>query len=134
MELVAERRNQTMGHLDACCGQYGVVGVLAVALILLMPVILAVWHQSSQKMSDDYSFVIVLIGPLMISTLDSLMNSAIILPYLLIAGALSSQRANIGAMKLIGNADLSPTSPTAWAVGIKPECHPDLSGSAISEA
>jgi len=70
-------------------GMYGIVGVLALALILLLPVILAVWYPPSKKKSDDYWIVIVLIGPLMITALDSLMNGAIILPYLLIAGALS---------------------------------------------
>lgn len=70
-------------------GMYGIVGVMAIALILLLPVILAVWYPSAQKKSDDYWIAIVLVGPLMITTIDSLMNGAIILPYLLIAGALS---------------------------------------------
>ena len=73
-------------------GMYGIVGVLAVALLLLMPVILAVWYPFSQKTSDGDAIVLVLIGPLVITLLDSLMNGAIILPYLLIAGALSSPR------------------------------------------
>jgi hypothetical protein len=79
-------------------GMYGIVGVLAVALMLLMPVILAVWHPFSRKTSDGYAIVIVLIGPLVITLLDSLMNGAIILPYLLIAGALSSPRIRSEAM------------------------------------
>ena len=75
-------------------GMYGIVGVLSVALLLLMPVILAVWSPFSRQKFDDFSIVIVLIGPLIITLLDSLMNAAIILPYLLIAGALSSQSAH----------------------------------------
>ena len=42
-----------------------------------------------QKESDDYWIVIVLIGPLMITTIDSLMDRCDLLLYLLIAGALS---------------------------------------------
>jgi hypothetical protein len=63
-------------------GMYGIVGVLALALLLLMPVILAVWYPVSPKISDNHSFVIVLMGPLIVTALDSLMNGAIILPYL----------------------------------------------------
>lgn len=85
-------------------GMYGIVGVLSVALLLLMPVILAVWSPFSRKKFDDYSIVIVLIGPLIITLLDSLMNAAIILPYLLIAGALSSQSADNDTMKPSGSA------------------------------
>lgn len=99
-------------------GMYGVVGALAVALALLIPVILAVWYPFSPEKSDDYRIVIVLIGPLIITMLDSLMNSAIILPYLLIAGALSSQHANHNKTKLNGNADLSAAIPPDQAVGI----------------
>ncbi len=92
-------------------GMYGIVGALAVALILLMPVILALWYPLSRKKSDHYLILIVLIGPLVITMLDSLMNGAIILPYLLIAGALSSQRADNETMKLNGFAVLSTATP-----------------------
>ena len=92
-------------------GMYGIIGILAVALILLMPVILAVWFPFSRKKSDDYSITIVLIGPLMITSLDSVMNAAIILPYLLIAGALSSRPADNKAAKQNGKAELSSAIP-----------------------
>jgi hypothetical protein len=80
-------------------GMYGIIGVLAVAFLLLVPVFLAVWNPLLRKEPDDYSIVITLIGPLMITMIDSLMNSAIILPYLLIAGAVSSQPAPGGTMR-----------------------------------
>jgi hypothetical protein len=93
-------------------GMYGIVGVLSVALLLLMPVTLAVWSPLSRKKFDDYSIVIMLIGPLIITLLDSLMNAAIILPYLLIAGALSSQSVDKDTMKLSGSANLSSAIAT----------------------
>jgi hypothetical protein len=98
-------------------GTYGIVGVLAVALVLLIPIILAVWYPFSPEKSDDYRIVIVLIGPLIITLLDSLMNGAIILPYLLIAGALSSQRTNKNAIKI--NADLSAATPPDQAARVR---------------
>jgi hypothetical protein len=98
-------------------GMYGIVGALAVALVLLIPVILAIWRPFSPG-SDDYRIVIVLIGSIIITMLDSLMNGAIILPYLLIAGALSSQRAKKNTMKINGNADSSAAIPPDQAAPV----------------
>jgi hypothetical protein len=70
-------------------GMYGAIGVFFLGWILISPIIHAVRFALPGAGSDHLSLTIVFAGLLMMSVLDSLMNAAIILPYLLIAGALS---------------------------------------------
>jgi hypothetical protein len=70
---------------------YDALGVFAIGWIMLSPIIRAVRFALPGAGSDDLPLTIVFAGLLMMCVLDSLMNAAIILPYLLIAGALSPQ-------------------------------------------
>lgn len=87
-------------------GMYGVVGVLTLAWILISPIIRTVWFAPGRSDSHYLSLTMVFAGLLMMSVLDSLMNAAMILPYLIIAGALSPQRS---ATRSTQSKDMVPT-------------------------
>ena len=69
-------------------GMYGMFGVFALGWILVRPVIGTVWLANQCAGSEGIPLAIALAGILVMTILDSVMNGAIILPYLLVAGAL----------------------------------------------
>ena len=69
-------------------GMYGMFGVLTLGWILISPVIGTVWLPKRCAGSEEIPIAIALAGILVMTILDSAMNGAIILPYLLVAGAL----------------------------------------------
>jgi hypothetical protein len=69
-------------------GMYGLLGVLTMGWILISPVIGTVWLPNQCASSEEMPIAIALAGILVMTILDSAMNGAIILPYLLVAGAL----------------------------------------------
>jgi hypothetical protein len=69
-------------------GMYGLFGVFAMGWILISPVIGTVWLSNQCAGSEERPIAIALAGILVMTILDSAMNGAIILPYLLAAGAL----------------------------------------------
>jgi hypothetical protein len=69
-------------------GMYGMFGVLTLGWLLISPVIGTVWLPNSRAGSEEVSIAIALAGILVMTILDSAVNGAIILSYLLVAGAL----------------------------------------------
>ena len=71
-------------------GMYGAVGLCAFAGILLLPVLQTVWHPSSQEPPSHINLRWALVGLILLVAFDNLLNGAMILPYLVAIGALSS--------------------------------------------
>ena len=73
-------------------GMYGMFGVLLVGWILISPVIGTVWSPNQYASWGKNPIAIALASILVMTILDSALNGAIILPYLLVAGALLPPR------------------------------------------
>jgi len=71
-------------------GMYGIVGLLASESILLLPVIRVVWLSASNNPRGELNLRPALAALILMVAIDSLLNGAMILPYLLVMGALSS--------------------------------------------
>jgi hypothetical protein len=71
-------------------GMYGIIGLLAFESILLLPVIRVVWPSASSNTPGKLNLRPALSALILMVAIDSLFNGALILPYLLVMGALSS--------------------------------------------
>jgi len=69
---------------------YGIVGLLALESILLLPIIRVVWSSASNKTPGELNLRPALAALILMVAIDSLLNGAMILPYILVMGALSS--------------------------------------------
>jgi hypothetical protein len=75
-------------------GMYGLVGLTAFASILFLPVMRTVWPSSSTIHPQDSNLRLALAGVILMIALDSLLNGALILPYLLLMGGLAARNAS----------------------------------------
>ncbi len=71
-------------------GMYGVIGLLALESLLLLPVARAVCSPRAGSSLDAYRLQFIFAAAILLSTIDSLLNSAVILPLLLAVGGLST--------------------------------------------
>jgi hypothetical protein len=71
-------------------GMYGVVGLIAFESIMLLPVIRAVWSFAPSDTSGELNLRLALAALILMVAIDCLLNGAMILPYLLVMGSLSS--------------------------------------------
>ena len=71
-------------------GMFGIPGVAALGCLFAAPVARVLWPSRWHEDPGQLSLALLLIGVILMSALDSLLNAAIILPYLLLVGALSS--------------------------------------------
>jgi hypothetical protein len=99
-------------------GIYGMFGILAIGWILISPVVGTVWLSNQHAGSKDSTVAIALAGILVMTILDSALNGAIILPYLLVAGALfppwpSGRLAQRKHERLSSDSELKASSSTA---------------------
>ncbi len=72
------------------CGMYGILGLLAVGCVLLLPVVRAIRSPLSSSDAQISSLRYLLAAAVLMTAVDSLLNSAVILPVLLLVGGLSS--------------------------------------------
>jgi len=70
-------------------GMYGIFGLLALEALLLVPVAGVVLFPTARSDLSDYNLRYVLAAAVLMSAVDSLLNTAIILPLLLLVGGLS---------------------------------------------
>lgn len=70
-------------------GMYGLTGLVAVGLLQLLPLIRIIWLASGER-TETTQLRLILAGIILMTAVDNLFNGAMILPYLLIIGALSS--------------------------------------------
>jgi hypothetical protein len=90
-------------------GMYGLVGLLAYASILFLPVLRSAW--SNKNSPDDSNLRMALAAVILMLALDSLLNAALILPCLVIMGGLAVPRS--GNLTPRGsNRKPSPRPPT----------------------
>jgi hypothetical protein len=73
-------------------GAYGLVGLVAFAAILFLPVLRTAWLSAGRNNADDSNLRLTLATLILMVALDSLLNGALILPYLLLMGGLASSR------------------------------------------
>jgi hypothetical protein len=71
-------------------GMYGLVGVIALGSIFFLPVIQATWSSSDSEASNDSDLRLALAAVILMVAIDSLLNGALILPYLLVMGGLAT--------------------------------------------
>ena len=74
-------------------GMYGIVGLAALGSMLFPPLYRTIWPSSSDGSPHYFYLRLALVGLILMVALDSLLNSAIILPYLLILSGMSSPEA-----------------------------------------
>lgn len=79
-------------------GMYGALGVLAMALILTSPIVRATCFPPPGADPELSSLLTALAMLILMSTFDSLLNGAIILPYMLIVGGLSSNIRSVASL------------------------------------
>jgi 4-amino-4-deoxy-L-arabinose transferase-like glycosyltransferase len=70
---------------------YGLVGLTALGLILLLPIHRAVWSCVGRNGPGDQNLRLALAGLILMVGIDSLLNGDLILPYLLLMGGLVAQ-------------------------------------------
>ena len=73
-------------------GMYGLVGLAALAAILFLPVLRTVWPSPNSGDVRESSLRLALVGLILMAAFDGLLNSALILPYLLLMGGLAGPR------------------------------------------
>ncbi|MGA2672909.1 MAG: hypothetical protein ABSE99_06735 [Terracidiphilus sp.] len=78
-------------------GMYGLVGLVAFGLILFLPVIRASRPSAGGSDPDDATLRLALVAVILMVAFDNLLNGAMILPYLLVMGGLTTRRASLGA-------------------------------------
>jgi hypothetical protein len=71
-------------------GMYGILGLLALECLLLIPVARVICSPKARSSLDAYNLRFVFAAVILLSTIDSLLNSAVILPLLLAVGSLSA--------------------------------------------
>jgi hypothetical protein len=76
-------------------GMYGLAGLIALGSILFLPVIRTAWSSSGGNDSDNSNLRLALVAVILMIAFDDLLNSAMMLPYLLIMGGLISGKARI---------------------------------------
>ncbi len=72
-------------------GMYGVVGLLALQCLQLAPVVRVVWQPPPLWKTDAYDLRRVLATIVLVSAIDNLLNSSMILPVVLLIGGLSGR-------------------------------------------
>ena len=70
-------------------GMYGIVGLAALEAVLLIPALRAVWFPLARSDIGYMNLRHTLSAAVLMSAIDSLLNSAIILPLLLVIGGMS---------------------------------------------
>jgi hypothetical protein len=73
-------------------GMYGLVGLVAFGGILFLPVVRAVWTTAETDTPDRPNLRMAMAALILMVAIDSLLNGALILPYLLIVGGLAASR------------------------------------------
>jgi hypothetical protein len=71
-------------------GMYGLAGLAAFAAILFLPILRTAWPSTTDAQPDGSSLRLALAAVILMVALDSLLNGALILPYLLLMGGLAS--------------------------------------------
>jgi hypothetical protein len=74
-------------------GMYGLVGLSAFGLIMFLPVLRAAWSSAGGSDLDESNLRHALVGAILMIAFDNLLNGAMILPYLLIMGGLTTRPA-----------------------------------------
>jgi hypothetical protein len=74
-------------------GMYGLVGLTALGLILFLPIQRALRLPAKWVGPDDPNLRLAMAGLILMVAIDSLLNGALILPYLLVMGGLAARRA-----------------------------------------
>jgi hypothetical protein len=74
-------------------GMYGLVGLTALGLILFLPIQRALRLPAKWVGTDDPNLRLAMAGLILMVAIDSLLNGALILPYLLVMGGLAARRA-----------------------------------------
>jgi len=69
-------------------GMYGLVGLTALGLILILPIQRAAWSSAVGHGPDDQNLRLALAGLILMVVIDSLLNGSMIVPFLLIMGGL----------------------------------------------
>ncbi len=71
-------------------GMYGLVGLVALESLLLMPVMRVVWFTVARSDIEDFNLRHALAAALLMSAVDGLLNSSMLLPLVLVIGGMST--------------------------------------------
>jgi O-antigen ligase len=75
-------------------GMYGLIGLAAFAALLFLPVLRTAWSSAQNSDPDDSNLRQALAAVILMIAFDALLNGAMILPYLLLAGGLTTRTAS----------------------------------------
>lgn len=81
-------------------GLYGVVGLAAFEALLLLPVMRSVWFTRARADVEDFNLRHALAAALLMSAIDNLLNSSMILPLLLVVGGMSAWRSAASGLSI----------------------------------
>ena len=71
-------------------GMYGLVGLIALESLLLLPVIRVVWFTVARSDIEDFNLRHALAAAILMSAVDGLLNSSMLLPLVLVIGGMST--------------------------------------------
>jgi hypothetical protein len=98
-------------------GMYGLVGLIAFGAILFLPVVRAVWTPES---GNEPNLRLAMAALILMVAIDNLLNSAMILPYLLIMGGLAASSRAPGSATT-GSGSASSQTAKLGAVNHRPQ-------------
>ena len=90
-------------------GMYGLVGLAALGAIFFQPVLRIGWPKERIGNANEFALRMAIVGLTLMVAFDSLLNSTLILPYLLLIGGLATPNAN--TIKGIRNPSARITPP-----------------------
>jgi hypothetical protein len=82
-------------------GMYGLIGLAALALILFLPVIIAVWASAPGNSSVQFDLRLMMVALILLVAFDNLLNGAMILPYLLIFAGMTTNDRQVVHAKIL---------------------------------
>ena len=81
-------------------GMYGLFGLLALQAVQLIPVIRVVWFPLARSDIEDLNLRHAFVAVILMTAIDNLLNSAMILPLLLVIGGMSTWEAAASAVRV----------------------------------
>ena len=84
-------------------GMYGLVGLVAFGTILFWPIFRAAWSPADRNDADSNNIQQAFVALILMVALDSLLNGALILPYLVLIGGVAS-----GHFRLVAENSVRP--------------------------
>jgi hypothetical protein len=81
-------------------GMYGLVGLVALESVLLIPVVRVVWFTVARSDIEDFNLRHALAAAILMSAVDGLLNSSMLLPLVLVIGGMSTWESAVSSLHI----------------------------------